>query len=223
MTDAPTTRSRRIGYRRPPASTRFRKGQSGNPRGRPRGRRNEPPYEAVLGQMVTIREDGVERRVTAAEAFLLHMTKQGLEGDGAAARAAMAAIEEARASRLAREPDGVRIITQGHRPARERQRRARAAAHGPEARPLPRDGANGARALDRRGRPRPAGRSAADARRAAGRSSARPGRRGRCDGRIGGRSGDEMVTARPRAERAKLSTDVNTRAAQYQAEDLPCQ
>ena len=75
-----------IGYGRPPAATRFRKGQSGNPRGRPRGRRSEPPYEAVLGQMVTIREDGVERRVTAAEAFLLHVTKRGLEGDGAAAR-----------------------------------------------------------------------------------------------------------------------------------------
>ena len=102
MTEA-TTRERRIGYRRPPASTRFRKGQSGNPRGRPRGRRNEPPYEAVLGQMVTIREDGVERRVTAAEAFLLHVTKRGLEGDGAAARAAMAAIEEARADRLERD------------------------------------------------------------------------------------------------------------------------
>jgi len=29
-----------------------------------------PPYDAVLGQMVTIKEDGVERRVTAAEAFL---------------------------------------------------------------------------------------------------------------------------------------------------------
>ena len=98
-----------IGYRKPPASTRFRKGQSGNPRGRPRGRRNEPPYEAVLGQSVIIREDGVERRVTAAEAFLLHVTKRGLEGDGAAARAAMAAIEEARASRLDRDGQ-VRII-----------------------------------------------------------------------------------------------------------------
>jgi hypothetical protein len=91
-----------IGYRRPPASTRFRKGQSGNPRGRPRGRRNEPPYEAVLGQTVTIREDGIERRVTAAEAFLLHVTKRGLEGDGAAARATMAAIEAARLTRLER-------------------------------------------------------------------------------------------------------------------------
>ena len=116
MSDAPE-RSEAVGYRRPPASSRFRKGQSGNPRGRPRGRRNEPPYEAVLGQMVTIREDGVERRVTAAEAFLLHVTKKGLEGDGAAARAAMAAIEEARASRLEREPEAVhRHRDQGHRP-----------------------------------------------------------------------------------------------------------
>ena len=87
-----------IGYRKPPASTRFRKGQSGNPRGRPKGRKNEPPYEAVLGQMVTIREDGVERRVTAAEAFLLHITKKGLDGDGIAARQALAAIEEAQAT-----------------------------------------------------------------------------------------------------------------------------
>lgn len=89
-----------VGYRRPPAANRFSKGQSGNPHGRPCGRRNEAPYEAVLGQRVTIREDGVERRVTAAEAFLLHMTKRGLSGDGAAARAAMAAIEDAGVTRV---------------------------------------------------------------------------------------------------------------------------
>src|SRR5260370_39999335 len=90
----------KAGYRKRPAGTRFRKGQSGNPRGRTKGRRNQPPYEAVLGQMVTIREGGVERRVTAAEAFLLFMTKRGLEGDGASARAAMAAIEQAKANGL---------------------------------------------------------------------------------------------------------------------------
>jgi Family of unknown function (DUF5681) len=105
----------RIGYGKPSASTRFREGQSGNPRGRPRGRRKAPPYDTVLGQMVTIREDGVERRVTAAEAFLLHVTKRGLEGDGAAARAAMAAIEEARAA-LRRGVAGMIFITREERP-----------------------------------------------------------------------------------------------------------
>jgi hypothetical protein len=83
-----------VGYRKPPRATRFTKGQSGNAGGRPRGRRREAPYEAVLGQMVTIREGGVERRVAAAEAFLLQLAKRGLEGDSAAARATLAVIEE---------------------------------------------------------------------------------------------------------------------------------
>jgi hypothetical protein len=59
------------GYRRPPRKARYKKGQSGNLGGRPRGRRREAPYEIVLGQMVTIREGGVERRVSAEQAFLL--------------------------------------------------------------------------------------------------------------------------------------------------------
>ena len=88
-----------IGFGNPPASTRFRKGQSGNPRGRPKNRHREIPYDAVLGQMVTIRVDGRERRVTAAEAFLLQLTQKGLAGDSAAARASLEAIEAARAAR----------------------------------------------------------------------------------------------------------------------------
>ena len=88
-----------IGYGRPPASTRFRKGKSGNPKGRPRNRNREIPYDAVLGQMVTIREDGRERRITAAEAFLLQLTQKGLAGDSAAARSSLEAIEGARATR----------------------------------------------------------------------------------------------------------------------------
>ena len=86
-----------VGYRNPPAASRFRKGQSGNPQGRPRGRRREElPYQAVLGQEVTIRENGRERRVTAAEAFLLQLTKLGPDGDSAAARAAIDAIGDIR-------------------------------------------------------------------------------------------------------------------------------
>lgn len=104
--DAPAA----TGYRRPPEATRFRKGQSGNPRGRPRNRRKDIPYDTVLGQMVTIREDGRERRVTAAEAFLLHLTRKGLAGDNAAARASLAAIEAARDKRGGPEADTVTEI-----------------------------------------------------------------------------------------------------------------
>lgn len=88
------------GYKQPPVSTRFRKGQSGNPKGRPRNRHRDIPYDTILGQMVTIREDGKERRVTAAEAFLLQLTRKGLAGDSAAARASLEAIEVARKRRV---------------------------------------------------------------------------------------------------------------------------
>src|ERR1700747_1043562 len=99
-----------VGYRKPPRATRFTKGRSGNPAGRPRGRHREAPYEAVLGQMVKIREGGAERRVTAADAFLLQPTKRALEGDDVAARHSLAVIEEAR-QRQGGGPPQVSVIT----------------------------------------------------------------------------------------------------------------
>ena len=45
------------------------------------------PYDAVLGQEVIVRENGRERRVTAEEAFILKLIKDGLDGDTSAARA----------------------------------------------------------------------------------------------------------------------------------------
>lgn len=106
MTD---TSDEDVGYGKPPAATRFRKGQSGNPRGRPRGRKKDVPYEAVLGQKVIIREDGRDRRVTAAEAFLLQLAKQGLEGDSGAARQTLRSIDEARARNVL--PDNMEALT----------------------------------------------------------------------------------------------------------------
>jgi hypothetical protein len=102
-----------VGYRCPPRNTRFTKGRSGNPAGRPRGRHREAPYEAVLGQLVTIREGGTTRSVTAAEAFLLQLTKSGLEGDGAAARASLALIEQARERHSSDRPKITRWVLVG--------------------------------------------------------------------------------------------------------------
>jgi hypothetical protein len=84
----------KVGHKHPPKGSRFVKGASGNPKGRPRGRHRTAPYEAVLGQMVTIRDGAVEKRMSAAEAFMLHLAKRGLEGDGPAGRALMTTIEE---------------------------------------------------------------------------------------------------------------------------------
>ena len=33
-----------VGYAKPPAATRFKPGQSGNPRGRPKGAKNKPQH-----------------------------------------------------------------------------------------------------------------------------------------------------------------------------------
>ncbi len=88
-----------VGYRHPPIEQRFTKGRSGNPAGRPKNRHLGVPHDAVLGQMVSVREGGRERRITAAEAFLLQLTCKGLAGDSAAARASLDAIEAARARR----------------------------------------------------------------------------------------------------------------------------
>jgi hypothetical protein len=47
-----------------------------------------------------VREGGRERRLSASEAFLLQITRRGLEGDGQAAQLAMQAIEDAKARQI---------------------------------------------------------------------------------------------------------------------------
>jgi hypothetical protein len=107
MTDGSSSREAQVGYRRPPAATRFAKGRSGNPKGRPRGKAGPLPYDSVLGQIVTVTENGQTKRITAAEAFLLKLMKDALAGDAAAMRDMLTTIEAAKPSRAG--PDAAAI------------------------------------------------------------------------------------------------------------------
>jgi Family of unknown function (DUF5681) len=57
-----------VGYKKPPLHTRFRKGQSGNPRGRPRGSKNFSTLLAdALNEPVVVTEDGRRRKISKRE------------------------------------------------------------------------------------------------------------------------------------------------------------
>ena len=85
----------KIGYRKPPKTTRFREGQSGNPNGRPKGSRNfKTDVKATLEAPVQIREKGRVITVPTQKAALLRLREKALSGD---ARALDRLLELARA------------------------------------------------------------------------------------------------------------------------------
>ena len=64
-----------IGYGRPPKRTRFKPGQSGNPRGRPKGVRNfKTDLMSALKARVRVTRDGKTKSVSTQEAAILRLT-----------------------------------------------------------------------------------------------------------------------------------------------------
>ena len=84
--DAPAD-TEKVGYCRPPRATRFRPGQSGNPRGRPR---KPKPIQDLLAtelrRRVAIRENGREQKVQKLELVVKRLVHDAIQGNYPAVR-----------------------------------------------------------------------------------------------------------------------------------------
>jgi hypothetical protein len=80
-----------VGYRKPPKATRFKPGQSGNPKGRSKGSPNlASDLSAELGEQITVREGGQARHISKQRALIKSLMAKALQGDVRATSALLA-------------------------------------------------------------------------------------------------------------------------------------
>ena len=76
-----------VGYGKPPRNFRFKKGRSGNPRGRPKGALNMATVLArTLREKVVIDENGKRKMVSKLQAAIAQLVSKATSGDGHAIR-----------------------------------------------------------------------------------------------------------------------------------------
>jgi len=75
-----TQRDYEVGYGKPPVRSRFKKGQSGNPRG-PRGKNLPALLVAALDEPVFVTADGRRRKITKREAVVAQLVNKSASAD----------------------------------------------------------------------------------------------------------------------------------------------
>jgi hypothetical protein len=81
-TELDQVKSAGVSYGHPPERTRFKAGQSGNPRGRPKGTLNMATVlERTLRERVVINENGRRKTITKLEAAIKQLTNKAASGE----------------------------------------------------------------------------------------------------------------------------------------------
>jgi hypothetical protein len=81
----PKTLDYEVGYQRPPKSTQFKKGESGNQKGRPKGSRTVGAVlQEILHQKIGVTENGKTRRLPALEVMLRRLANDAMRNEPAA-------------------------------------------------------------------------------------------------------------------------------------------
>ena len=71
-----------VGYGKPPRKKRFKKGQSGNAAGRPKGKKNFlTVLENALNEQVVVTEKGLQRSISKLEAVVTQLVNRAAGGD----------------------------------------------------------------------------------------------------------------------------------------------
>jgi hypothetical protein len=79
---SPNQRDYEVGYGKPPPHTRFKKGQSGNPRGRPAGAKNlKTLLTDALNEPVVVTENGGHRKITKRQAIVTQLVNRSATAD----------------------------------------------------------------------------------------------------------------------------------------------
>lgn len=75
-----------VGYGKPPADTRFKAGQSGNPKGRQKGTKSfKATVGAILNETIKVQTPQGTKRITKLEALVHTSLNSALKGDAKAA------------------------------------------------------------------------------------------------------------------------------------------
>jgi len=95
----------KVGYKKPPLHTRFQKGQSGNPRGRPRGSKNlSTLLTDALNEPVVVTEDGKRRKISKRELGIRQLVNKFAMAEAQATKILLGLMQERDRLAAAAEP-----------------------------------------------------------------------------------------------------------------------